>query len=131
MLVKKIYELRGLVVGPEDYVFANILTRQRQGPYDSNKKFTQMKEDLGYGSEYALYSTQSVYISDRIVQGSPLSLSAQNWGNSTRVIKENYQHIILKVNAEPLLKRNAKDGAVGEFVFWPIQLICLLSQISE
>jgi len=116
ILVKKLYESKGWVINPEDYVFSNLLTRKRQGPQDFNKKFNQMTDDLGYGDEYTLYSTRSVYISDRIIQGTPLSLIAQNCGNSVRVIEDSYQDIILKVNAEPLLKRTAKDGDNSEFI---------------
>ena len=116
VLMKAIYESKGWKLNPEDYVFANILNRQRQTSQSFNKLFNQMKDDLGYGDEFTLYSTRSVYISDRIVQGSPLSLIAQQCGNSTRVIEERYQDVILKINSDQLIKRNQTEQSREEFV---------------
>ena len=116
VLMKAIYESKGWKLNPEDYVFANILNRQRQTSQSFNKLFNQMKDDLGYGDEFTLYSTRSVYISDRIVQGSPLSLIAQQCGNSTRVIEERYQDVILKINSDQLTKRNQTEQSREEFV---------------
>ena len=116
VIIKRMYEAKGMVLNPEDYVFTNILTRKRQGPGAFNTKFNQLKAHLNYGDEYTLYSTRLVYISDRIVNGTPLSLIAQNCGNSTRMIEERYQDIMLKVNSAPLIQRHGQEESFNEFM---------------
>lgn len=116
VVIKRMYEAKGRVLNPEDYVFSNLLTRKRQGPAAFNAKFKEMHDHFGYGDEFTLYSTRSVYISDRIVQGSPISLIAQQCGNSSRIIEDRYQDVILRVNAAPLIKRNGQaDGSDDYF----------------
>jgi integrase len=110
--LRKMYEDKGLTLTPEDYVFINTLNGKRLGPAGFNDKWKRMAEDLGYPPDYTLYSTRSVYISDRIIQGSPISLIAQNCGNSVRVIEQDYKDVILKLNTDPLVQRanNQEDG---------------------
>lgn len=116
VILKKMYESKGRVLNQNDYVFSNLMTRQRQGPQLFNKIFKLMHEELGYGPEYTLYSTRSVYISDRILQNTPISLIAQNVGNSSRIIEERYMDIILRLNTGPLTQRILHPDSPSEWI---------------
>lgn len=113
--LQELYKSKKLILTPDDYVFTNILNRTRLGPQGFNAKWKEMAGDLGYGPEFTLYSTRSTYISDRIVQGTPLSMIAQNCGNSSRMIEERYRDIILQLNKNPLVQRRISEDDDGEF----------------
>lgn len=116
ILLKKMYSTRGIEPTPEDYVFLNVFNRKQLSVQGFNSKFKEMHADLGYGPQFTMYSTRSTYISDKIIQGAPLSLISQNCGNSARVIEQSYQDIILKRNAAVLLERKAFSEESKEFL---------------
>ena len=114
--LQELYRSRKVPLSPNSYIFSNILNGTRLAAQGFNRKWKQMAEDLGYGPEYTLYSTRSTYISDRIIQGTPLSMIAQNCGNSSRMIEERYRDIILKLNKSPLIQRRLDEDDDSEFV---------------
>jgi site-specific recombinase XerD len=116
VILKRMYEEKGFTLNPEDYVFMNTLNRRRLGPQGFNKRFKTMHEDLFWAKNYTLYSTRSVYISDRIVQGTPISLIAQNCGNSVRIIESDYRDVILKLHVDPLVQRRFSEEEQGEYM---------------
>ena len=96
--LREIYRDKGLSIDPESYVFTNTFNGCRLWPQGFNSKWKLMSEELGYPSEYSLYSSRSTCITDRIINGTPLSLIAQNAGNSSRDIEESYRDVILQNN---------------------------------
>lgn len=113
--IKALYEERGFTLNPEDFVFMNIRTRKQMGPKPFNDRFNMIANALGWPEQYTLYSSRSTYISDRIIQGTPLSLIAQNVGNSVRVIEDDYKDIILKLHADPLTQRRTVESPAEEY----------------
>ena len=116
VILKRMYEEKGFTLHPEDYVFMNTLNRKRLGPQGLNNKFKEMHNDLFWAENYTLYSTRSIYISDRIIQGTPITLIAQNCGNSVRIIEKDYRDVILKLHVEPLVQRRFSETEGGEYM---------------
>ena len=114
--LREIYRDKGLSIDPESYVFTNTLNGNRLGPQGFNGKWKLMAEELGYPPEYTLYSTRSTYITDRIINGTPLSLIAQNAGNSSRVIEESYKDVILQNNISVMTQRNGLEDDSDDFI---------------
>jgi integrase len=99
----------------EDYVFMNIRSRKHQPTPTWNALFAEMHEQLGYGPETTLYSCRSTYLTEKILLGVPLSVLADQCGNSARVIEEDYKDLILKRNSSVLLVQPTVEGLKDEF----------------
>lgn len=109
------YKDKGVPIGPDGYVFTNILNGTKLGPQGFNRKWKDMAEELGYGPEFTLYSTRSTYITDRIINGTPISLIAQNAGNSVSIIESSYRDVIMKTNTAVMTQRQKYEEDDSDF----------------
>lgn len=113
--LREIYKEKGITLTPDSYVFLNTLNGKKISPQGFNRKWKDMSEELGYGPEYSLYSTRSTYITDRIINGTPLSMIAQNAGNSSRMLESRYRDIIMKTNTRVMTQRAGLKDDDTEF----------------
>lgn len=113
--LRAMYQDKGFKLGPQNYVFTNILNGKPMTTQVFTACFKEMRSELGWGEEFTLYSSRSTYISDAIIQGVPLSMIAQQCGNSSAMIEDRYRDIILKKNSDILLGRTDRDKTESEF----------------
>lgn len=104
------YQLR-----PDDYVFMNLRGRRHQPVAGWNGLFKQMHRELGMEPNYTLYSCRSTYITEKLLLGVPLSVLADQCGNSARMIEDEYKDILLKRHASVLLVNPTEEGMQHEY----------------
>jgi hypothetical protein len=108
------YESQGITLGPDDYMFIDLLGRRKGQQIDRfvlNRLFTELMHYAGLTRiKFTPYHLRHFYITQRLMNGVDVVLLSENAGNSPQVLLQTYSHIKTKLATQELNKQRKRSS---------------------
>ena len=108
------YESQGITLGPDDYMFIDLLGRRKGQQIDRfvlNRLFTELMHYAGLTRiKFTPYHLRHFYITQRLMNGVDVVLLSENAGNSPQVLLQSYSHIKTKLATQELNKQRKRSS---------------------